>query len=157
LRKLGQNNWDAIVLACAGLERLGLLPTCTKIDFEGRQFFIEVLPPGIFLPAGGQGIIALQIRANDQSTNALLDPMNHRETLLCLEAEREFLRELHGDCNFPVGVLATISDGKMKMRGQLFEGESPAPREGEVEGSYDAGETLAAQLLRMIMQDSGQE
>ena len=157
LRKLAQNNWDAIVLAFAGLERLGFLATHTKIDFEGRQFFIEALPRGIFLPAGGQGIIALQIRANDQSTHALLEPINHRETLLCLEAEREFLRGLHGDCNFPVGVLATISDGKMKMHAQLFEGESPAPREAEVEGSYDAGEILAAELLRMIKQDYRQE
>ena len=156
LRKLAQNNWDAIVLARAGLERLGFLRTHTEIDFEGRQFFLEVLPHRIFLPAGGQGIIALQIRANDQSTRALLDPVNDRDTLLCLEAEREFLRGLHGDCNFPVGVLATISDGKMKMHAQLFEAGSQAPREAEVRGSFDAGETLAAQLLRMIRQDREQ-
>src|SRR5439155_10050139 len=144
LRNLAQNNWDAIVLARAGLERLGFLRTHTEIDFEGRQFFLEVLPHRIFLPAGGQGIIALQIRANDQSTRALLDPVNDRDTLLCLEAEREFLHGLQGDCNFPVGVLATIRDGKMKMRGQLFEAGSQAPREAEVVGSFDAGETLAA-------------
>jgi hydroxymethylbilane synthase len=156
LRKLAQNNWDAIVLARAGLERLGFSPTHAEIDFEGRQFFLEVLPRRSFLPAGGQGIIALQIRANDQSTNALLEPVNDRETLLCLQAEREFLRGLHGDCNFPVGVLAAISDSKMKMRAQLFEGESPVPREAEVEGSFDAGETLAAELLRMIRQGGGQ-
>ena len=156
LRKLAQNNWDAIVLARAGLERLGFLLTHTEIDFEGRQFFLEVLPYRIFLPAGGQGIVALQIRANDQSTHALLEPLNDRDTLLCLEAEREFLRGLHGDCNFPVGVLATISDGKMKMRAQLFEAESQAPQEAEVAGSFDAGETLAAQLLGMIRQDRRQ-
>jgi len=156
LRKLAQNSWDAIVLARAGLERLGFLLTHTEIDFEGRQFFLEVLPHRIFLPAGGQGIIALQIRANDQSTHALLEPINDRDTLLCLEAEREFLCGLHADCNFPVGVLATISDGKMKMRAQLFEAGSQAPREAEVGGSFDAGETLAAQLLRMIRQDRGQ-
>jgi len=156
LRKLAQNNWDAIVLARAGLERLGFLLTHTEIDFEGRQFFLEVLPHRIFLPAGGQGIVALQIRANDQSTHALLEPVNDRDTLLCLEAEREFLHGLHGDCNFPVGVLATISDGKMKMRAQLFGAESQAPQEAEVAGSCDAGKTLAAQLLRMIRQDRGQ-
>lgn len=157
LQKLAQNNWDAIVLARAGLERLGFSPTHIEIDFEGRQFFLEVLPCRSFLPAGGQGIIALQIRANDQSTNALLEPVNDGETLLCLQAEREFLRGLHGDCNFPVGVLATISDSKIKMRAQLFEGESPEPQEAEVEGSFDAGETLAAELLRMIRQGGGQE
>jgi hydroxymethylbilane synthase len=156
LRKLAQNNWDAIVLARAGLERLGFSLTHTEIDCEGRQFFLEVLPRRIFLPAGGQGIIALQIRANDRSTHALLEPVNDRNTLLCLEAEREFLHGLHGDCNFPVGVLATISDGKMEMCAQLFEGQSQAPREAEVEGSCDAGEALAAELLRMIREDRGQ-
>jgi len=156
LRKLAHNNWDAIVLARAGLERLGFLLTHTEIDFEGRQFFLGFLPPRFFLPAGGQGIIALQIRANDQSTHALLEPVNDRDTLLCFEAEREFLRGLHGDCNFPVGVLATISDGKMKMRAQLFEAESQVPREAEVVGSFDAGGTLAAQLLPMIRPGRGQ-
>src|ERR1043166_1763464 len=51
LRKLAENNWDAIVLARAGLERLGLSPTGTEVSFEGRQFFLEVLPTEIFLPA----------------------------------------------------------------------------------------------------------
>jgi hydroxymethylbilane synthase len=153
IRKLAENEWDAIVLARAGLERLGFSQTRSGISFEDRQFFLEVLPREIFLPAGGQGIIALQIRANDQSTNALLEPVNDRETLLCLNAEREFLRALHGDCNFPVGVLATISDGRMKMGVQLFESDSPEPREAQVEGASDKGETLAAELLRMIKQN----
>ena len=74
LRKLAENEWDGIVLARAGLERLGFSPTRTEIDFEGGQFFFEILPREIFLPAGGQGIIALQIRADDQSTKAILDP-----------------------------------------------------------------------------------
>jgi hydroxymethylbilane synthase len=153
LRKLAQNNWNAIVLARAGLERLGFSLSHTKINFEGCQFFLEVLPRENFLPAGGQGIIALQVRTDDQITNALLESVNERETLLCLRAEREFLRGLHGDCNFPVGVLATINNGKMKMRAQLFEAESPAPREAEVEGSFDTGKTLAAELLRMMRQE----
>jgi hydroxymethylbilane synthase len=153
LRKLAKNEWDAIVVARAGLERLGFSPTHTKISFEDRQFFAEILAREVFLPAGGQGIIALQIRADDQSTKALLDPVNNRETLLCLQAEREFLRRLHGDCNFPVGVLASIANGKMKMRAQLFEDESAAPRKGEVEGPSDEGEALAAELLRTIKQN----
>src|SRR5262249_35078521 len=99
LRNLAQNSWDAIVLAGAGLERLGFSPIDTEIKFEGRQFFLEILPRENFLPAGGQGIIALQIRANDQSTKAILEPVNDRDTLLCLQAEREFLCGLRGDCN----------------------------------------------------------
>jgi hydroxymethylbilane synthase len=152
LRKLAENEWDGIVLACAGLERLGFSPTRTESSFEGGQFFLEILPREIFLPAGGQGIIALQIRSDDQSTKALLESVNDPETLLCLQAEREFLSRLHGDCNFPVGVNATISDGKMKLRAQVFESESPAPRQAEVEGGCDEGNTLSAELLRRIKQ-----
>jgi hydroxymethylbilane synthase len=152
LRKLGENEWDGILLALAGLQRLSFLPTRTEISCEGWQFFVEILPCEIFIPAGGQGIIALQIRTDDQSTKALLDSISDRETLLCLQAEREFLCRLHGDCNFPVGVHATISNGEMKLRAQVFEGESSAPRQAEVEGGCYEGDTLAAELLRRIRQ-----
>jgi hydroxymethylbilane synthase len=152
LRKLAENEWDGIVLARAGLERLGFSPTRTESGFEGGKFFLEILPREIFLPAGGQGIIALQIRADDQSTKALLQSLNDCETLLCLQAEREFLSRLHGDCNFPVGVHATVRNGTMKLRAQVFEGESPSPRQAEVEGGCDEGKTLATELLRRIKQ-----
>ena len=153
LRKLTENEWDAIVLARAGLERLGVASSRDEISFEGIQFFLDVLPCEIFLPAGGQGIIALQVRANDQSTKELIDLVNDRETLLCLQAEREFLRGLQGDCNCPVGVLAKIENRKMKMRAQVFLGESAAPREAEVEGACDEGRKLAGELLRRITQE----
>jgi hydroxymethylbilane synthase len=153
LRKLAENEWAGIVLARAGLERLGFSPTLSEFGFEDAQFFPEILSGKIFLPAGGQGIIALQIRADDQGAKALLESINDPETLLCLQAEREFLNRLHGDCNFPVGVHATINDGKMKLRAQVFEGESPAPRQGEVEGASDEGDRLAAELLLKTEQD----
>src|SRR5260370_32362617 len=157
LCKLAENEWEGVVLARAGLERLGFSPTCSEIGGEAGQFFLEILSHEIFLPAGGQGIIALQIRADCQSTNTLLESVNDPETLLCLKAEREFLSRLHGDCNFPVGVNATISNGKMKLRAQLFEGESPAPRQAEVDGECDAAYTLAAELLRRIRQTKEHE
>jgi len=152
LRKLAENEWDGIVLARAGLERLGFSPTRTEIRFEGGQFFFDILSREIFVSSGGQGIIALQIRADDQSTKALLESVNDHETLLCLQAEREFLSRLHGDCNFPVGVNATISNGKMKLRAQVFEGESSTPRQAEVAGESGEREQLAAELLRKIEQ-----
>jgi hydroxymethylbilane synthase len=154
LRKLAENNWDAIVLARAGLERLALSPAQTEITFEGRQFFIEVLPRESFLPAGGQGVIALQIRAGDEDMRTIVDSVNDHETLLCLRAEREFLRLLHGDCNSPVGVLATIENGVMKLRAQVFDQLSMPPREGRVEGTRDDGEGLAGELLRQINGES---
>jgi hydroxymethylbilane synthase len=153
LRKLAENKWDAIVLAHAGLDRLGLSASHTEICFEGGQFFPEGLPCEIFLPAGGQGIIALQTRADDQSTKALLGTVNDRETLFCLQAEREFLRGLEGDCNCPVGVFAKIDNGKMKIRAQVFTCESAAPREAQVKGAPDKGPDLAAELLMQIEQE----
>jgi hydroxymethylbilane synthase len=153
LRKLAENQWDGIVLAQAGLERLGFPATQSEIGFEDGQFFVEILPSEIFLPAGGQGIIALQIRSDDQSTKAFLESVNDHETLLCLCAEREFLSRLHGDCNFPVGVHASITDGKIKMRAQLFEGELRAPRQAQVQGASGEGRQVAAELLRKIERD----
>ena len=150
LRKLAANQWNGIVLAQAGLERLGFPATQSEIGFEDGQFFVEILPGEIFLPAGGQGIIALQIRSDDQSTKAFLESVNDHETLLCLYAEREFLSRLHADCNFPVGVHASITDGKMKIRAQVFEGESPASRQSQVQGASAEGRQLAAELLRKI-------
>ena len=150
LRKLAENDWEAIVLAQAGLKRLGLLFDQNAINFGGRQLFTEILPREVFLSAGGQGIIAIEIRADDERLRPIVDLVNDRQTLLCLRAEREFLRLLQGDCNSPVAVLARIDTGKMKLRAQVFENGSAAPREGEVEGEFEDGERLAAQLLRQI-------
>jgi hydroxymethylbilane synthase len=150
LRKLVDNNWDAIVLARAGLERLGLSPTLDEISFDSSQFFVEILPREIFLPAGGQGIVALQVRATDQRMKAIADLVNDRATLLCLQAEREFLRLLQGDCNCPVGVLGTIENDKMKLRAQLFTDQSVAPWEAEAKGARDEGTHLAARLLNRL-------
>ena len=122
----------------------------TKSASRSRQFFIEILSHEIFLPAGGQGIIALQVRANDENTKAIVDLVNDHKTLLCLRAEREFLRLLHGDCNCPVGVLATIEGNKMKLRAQLFTDQSATPREAEAEGTDNEGERLTAQLLNRL-------
>jgi hydroxymethylbilane synthase len=150
LRKLAEHDWTAIVLACAGLERLSLAPTRAEISLEGQRFVLEILPHEIFLPAGGQGIIALQVRADDRNTKAMINVVNDRETLLCLRAEREFLRGLQGDCNCPVGVLARIDNGNMKMHAQLFVQGAVAPHQGKVEGPPDDGESLAAELLNRL-------
>jgi hydroxymethylbilane synthase len=146
LRKLAGNEWDAIVLARAGLERLDIALN-DEISFEGRRFFLDILSHEIFLPAGGQGIIAVQVRTDDQSTKAVVDLINHGETLLCLQAEREFLRGLQGDCNCPVGVIAKIENGKMKMRAQVFLQGAIAPRQGTVEGTPDDRKRIVSELL----------
>jgi hydroxymethylbilane synthase len=144
LRKFEENeNWDAIVLARAGLERL-------KVDFGKAKFHTTNLSLERFLPAGGQGVIALQTRREDLATNALVDRVNHLETHFCLRAEREFLRLLEGDCDSPVGVLARIDGGRMNISAQVFENGRREPRAAEVTGNAGNPEQLAAFLLEKI-------
>lgn len=151
LRKLKTNEWDAIVLARAGVERLGYDLSGGSFSFEGAVFHTEILPRDHFLPAGGQGVIAIQLRSDDEETKAIVDPINHMETFLCLQAEREFLRLLQGDCGSPVGVLARIEANLLKMRAQVFEPGRSEPRWGQVEGSLaQGGEALAAELLERV-------
>src|SRR5438874_487616 len=76
LRKLAENDWEAIVLAQAGLKRLGLLFDQNAINFGGRQLFTEILPREVFLSAGGQGIIAMEIRVDDERLRPIFDLVN---------------------------------------------------------------------------------
>ena len=150
LRKLANSQWHAIILAQAGLERLGLGEADGGMTYEGRRFAVQMLPREIFLSAGGQGVIALQIRSNDDRVRMLVESVNHFETRLCLRAEREFLRLLQADCNQPIGVLAEIEGPVMKLRGQVFDLEAMTPRESIVEGPREDAETLAARLFSNI-------
>jgi hydroxymethylbilane synthase len=151
LRKLKTSAWDAIVLARAGVERLGYDLSGGSFPFEGALFHVQILPRDQFLPPGGQGVIALQLNSNDEKTKAIVDRINHAETLFCLQVEREFLRLLQGDCSSPVGVLAIVEAKKIKVRAQVFEPGKSEPRVGEVEGLItNPVELLAAELLERI-------
>jgi hydroxymethylbilane synthase len=145
LRKFIESDWDAIILARAGLERLGFLPP--EFEFEGQKFFAEILLPENFLSAGGQGIIALQTRAVDRVACEIMSSIDDVETHLCLRAEREFLRLLQGDCDFPVGVHARFMKGEMALRVQLF-GDAPAPKTASGRGSDP--EKLAGEVFRKL-------
>ena len=151
LRKLITNEWDAIVLARAGVERLGYDLSAGFFVFEGATLHVEILSIDEFLPAGGQGVIALQIRSEDEKTKAIVERVNDSGTFLCLRAEREFLRLLQGDCDSPVGVLGTTEKTALKLRAQVFEPGRLEPRAGAVEGSVgDGAERLAAELMEQI-------
>ena len=145
LRKFIESDWDAIILARAGLERLGFLPP--EFEFEGQKLFAEILPPENFLSAGGQGIIALQTRAADWVAREIMSSIDDVETHLCLRVEREFLRLLQGDCDLPVGVRARFMKGEMALRVQLF-GDALAPRTASGRGSDP--EKLAGEVFRKL-------
>jgi len=150
LRKLATDRWHAIILAQAGLERLGLNPRRARVEFESHEFFATILPREIFVPAGGQGVIAIQIRSNDEQLRELVAAVNDFDTRLSLRAEREFLRLLDADCNQPVGVVAEVAGSTMKLRGQIFNVGGTTPREGLCEGRSEDAEILAAELFEKI-------
>jgi hydroxymethylbilane synthase len=164
LRKLQENqNWSGIILARAGLERLGFeiegralrLP---RIEIETKEepgqpkrspynMSIDLLSPNDFVPAGGQGVIALQVRRDDERIRRLVAPINHEPTRVCLRAEREFLRLLDGDCDSPVGVQASIAEEELWLHAQVFEAEISAPRTGKLSGPLEEPEALAVRLM----------
>ena len=148
LRKLAANDWDAIVLARAGVERLGYDLSGGSFTFEGAVFLTEILPLDQFLPAGGQGVIAMQLRSSDEKTKTIVNAVNDADTLSCLQAEREFLRLLQGDCDSPVGVLATIENCEMTLRAQVFARPDEPPQTGKVHSSLrtQAPEKISAAL-----------
>ncbi|HEX4630138.1 MAG TPA: hydroxymethylbilane synthase [Chthoniobacterales bacterium] len=147
LRKFLASDWQAIVLARAGLERLGFVVAAGAFEFESANLHAELLSTDDFLPAGGQGIIALQVRADD---DAIVRAIDDTVTFSCLQGEREFLRLLQGDCGSPVGVLATISRSTMTMRAQIFEPSRVEPRTARVEGDASKPEKLARELWEAI-------
>ncbi|MBA2744124.1 MAG: hydroxymethylbilane synthase [Chthoniobacterales bacterium] len=152
LRKLGASDWDGIILARAGLERLGFDLSAGAFSFEQLRYRCELLPSDVFLTAGGQGVLALQVRSTDDATKQFVETIGDAETLLRLRAEREFLRLLDGDCDSPVGVLAMIKDGSMTIRAQLFKPPAVAPVRAIVRGPADDSniDALAARLMEQI-------
>jgi hydroxymethylbilane synthase len=124
LRKLAEGVDDvrAILLAVAGLTRLGL-----------AEHITEVLDPPRFLPAIGQGAVGIESRSDDARVKALLEPIRHRETEICVTAERGVLERLEGDCHLPIACYATMEGEDLTLFVKL--------------GSADGTEILEDQAL----------
>lgn len=115
LNKLARTDeLDGIVLAKAGLERLGLYAPSLLV--EGTELYMTPLPLDIFVPAAGQGIIGIETRKNDLTMQRVVQTIDDPNTHLCALAEREFLRLLGADCSTPVGVYAAHTEnGQMSL------------------------------------------
>ena len=109
LKKMDEGKFHAAVLAAAGLIRL-----------DARQRIAAFLEPPAWLPAAGQGAIAVQIRATDERLRALLSPLDHAPTRLAVTAERAFLAALEGGCQVPIGALGVAGpDGEYVLHGLI--------------------------------------
>jgi hydroxymethylbilane synthase len=106
IRRLEEGRFDAIVLAVAGLKRLGL---------ESR--ISEILEPDLCLPAVGQGVLAVEIREDDPETARLVEPLNDPATETCVRAERAFLAAMGGSCQIPVAALAHMDRENLALTG----------------------------------------
>lgn len=107
MQKLTEGELDAIIVAMAGVIRLGAFSS---------GFFIQPIPASLILPAPGQGALALEVRAGDKAMETLAKSLNHRESSLCVSCERAFLGELGGGCRLPVGAFAEIKKGWLHLR-----------------------------------------
>ncbi len=140
LRKLRDQDFDGLILAQAGLERLGL----------GDQI-VEVLDPGWMLPAVGQGAIGLESREEDLLTRHLVEAVNDPDTWSAVQAERAMLAALGGGCLVPIGARSIIADGMLTLRGAVLAADGSRrivdSHRGPCEGALGIGNELAAKLM----------
>lgn len=153
LRKLAASStWQGIVLAAAGLKRLNLLNESKSTDalqFDPLLHY-AFMPFDLMLPAVGQAALALETRADDSRVESIVARLNHFASFAAVSAERAFLRELGGGCQIPAAAYGVIEEGKLRVRGAVFEEDGTNPRRAEVSGGEkefeELGRKLAAQL-----------
>ncbi len=146
LKKLDEGQFDAIILAAAGVKRLGW-----------HERITEVLPPGISLPAIGQGAVGIECRAGDDFINTLIMPLNHLETSVCVRAERAFLKRLEGGCQVPVGAYARLIDGKVVMEGLVGSISGERIIREQMEGDQDTVEAIGIRLAENLLSRGAKE
>ncbi len=135
LRKVDQGECDAVVLARAGLVRLGLAGRAT-----------EVLAPEVSLPAVGQGALGIECRENDPETQAVLAHLHDPETATCVAAERGVLVALEGDCKTPLAAHATRSGTTIHLRAFIAQPDGTGLRAGEITLPWPETEALAREI-----------
>jgi len=147
IRKLKDGkDYDAIVLAVAGLERMGLGGEIT-----------EVISPDIMLPAPGQGIIAIECRQSDRDTIDILNAVNHCETEYQARAERAFLLKLGGDCNVPAGCYAEIQGLNIVLTGIVSSPDGKTTVRKDARGTFEEAQNLGEKLADVILESGGNE
>jgi hydroxymethylbilane synthase len=146
LAKLDASDYDAILLACAGLQRLGL----------GERIRERLLAPE-WVPAVAQGAIVVECRDDDVATQALLAALEHAQTRTCIEAERAMNRQLHGSCQVPIGGYATLSDGRLLLQGLVGNAVSGKVVRAQAHGDANDPIALGREVAEALMQQGAGE
>jgi hydroxymethylbilane synthase len=149
LAKLAGGEYDAVLLAEAGLVRLGH-DMVRGIESCGVLLRCEPMDEGYFFPAAGQGAIGLEIRSGDGRAAAVAAALNHAETWRRVRAEREFLRLLEAGCHTPVGVRTAIAGGTLRMEARVFPEGGGEPATAAAAGPVEGALELAARLHAAI-------
>jgi hydroxymethylbilane synthase len=159
LRKLDEGRFDAIILAAAGVKRLGLEKRMT-----------EILPFEVSLPAIGQGAVGIECRIDDEFINKVIAPLDHLETAVCVKAERAFLKKLEGGCQVPIAAYARIGQ-RARSAGQKTNiypsslvldglvGSITGDRiiKGHIEGKAKDSEQLGVALAEEVLSQGAKE
>jgi hydroxymethylbilane synthase len=145
LRKLETEGLDGIVLAAAGLMRLG---------WEGR--ISDIIPPEISLPAVGQGALGVEMRSADEEARSLFQPLTCATTEAAVTAERTFLACLQGGCQVPIAAWATVDDSRLYLRGMISDMDGLTLLRGERGGMVHAPEQVGAALAKELLQRGGE-
>lgn len=140
LRRLADGDFDAIVLAVAGLERGG---------YEAH--IREILPESIMLPAAGQGALGLECRADDDRILDLIAPLACPDSTLCVEAERAFGRLLDGGCQMPIAAFAVLRNGGLGLQALVASLDGRRVLRTEIEGSVDEPRGLGTKAAQAVL------
>jgi hydroxymethylbilane synthase len=144
LRKLKEGLYDAIVLAYAGVKRMGLSGEISQVLED-------------FIPAVGQGSLAIETRAEDERVINFVKVLNHQESWLRAVCERAFLRELQGGCQVPIGAYAWIEGDRIKIKGFISDLEGERFLEGYEEGGLQEAEEVGKRLAQRLLREGGEE
>jgi len=146
LKRLDEGQFDAIILAAAGLNRLGLS--------ERISCF---LPMDLMIPAIGQGALGIEFRSDDEDTRKMLNPLHHAPTATCVMAERAFLKRLEGGCQVPIGAIAALSDEVLSLAGIVADEYGKRVIKETISGQASEAESLGVQLAETILDLGGRE
>lgn len=146
LRKLDEGQYEALVLACAGLRRLGM---------ENR--ISAPLPATLMLPAVGQGALGLETRAGDEGTIEIVSKLDHKFTRLACSAERAFLRSLGGGCQLPIAAYAVVREKRIRLDGLVADPLGQRIVRDRISGGLDEAEQLGSKLGERVLEHGASE